>query len=195
MLISGSERFGVDDLHALSDQVGRAWLSAADLDWSVPAGSLEWSCTATADHAVDCVYAPAFFLASRRTDRYPGAGSDLTLGGAATPDRLVESLGIATRLLVALVNDTDPEVRSIIFQRPAPLLGAPHDFPPRAAMELILHAHDVCSGLGVPFEPPAALCGRLREHTRRWPMWSLAWNGLGQTDDPWADLLRGSGRQ
>ena len=31
-------------------------------------------------------------------------------------------------------------------------------------MELILHAHDVCSGLGVKFEPDLYLCRRLREH-------------------------------
>jgi hypothetical protein len=72
--------------------------------------------------------------------------------------------------------------------------GAPRDFPPRAATELILHAHDVCVGLGVPFEPPAPLCERLREHTRPWPMWTIAWHGLGATGDPWGDLLAGSGR-
>jgi hypothetical protein len=62
-------------------------------------------------------------------------------------------------------------------------------------MELILHAHDVCTGLQVPFEPPADLCCRLREHTRPWPMWTVAWNGLARTNDAWADLLTSSGRQ
>ena len=90
MLRSGDERFTVDDLYALSDQVASAWTSAADRDWSAAAGSLEWSCTRTADHAVDCVYAPAFFLASRMTDDYPAIGLDLTLGAEATPVRLVE---------------------------------------------------------------------------------------------------------
>jgi len=63
---SGDERFGVEDLHALSELVSETWTSAADRDWSGPAGTLEWLCIRTADHAVDCVYAPAFFLASRR---------------------------------------------------------------------------------------------------------------------------------
>ena len=39
------------------------------------------------------------------------------------------------------------------------------------------------------------LCRRLREHTRPWPMWTLSWHGLVETDDPWLDLLAGSGRQ
>jgi hypothetical protein len=148
----------------------------------------------TADHAVDCVYAPAFFLASRRVDAYPEVGLDLTLGRRGSPARLVESLHVATTLLAAVVNDADPDVRAIIFRRPEVLTGEPRDFAPRAVTELILHTHDVCVGLGVPFEPPAELCYRLREHTRPWPMWTVAWNGLGRTDDPWHDLLTGSGR-
>ncbi len=122
--------------------VATTWTGAADRDWSAPAGTVDWSCTATADHAVDCVYAPAFFLASRRTDSYPAAGGDLTMGQEATPERLVESLEIATRLLVAVVHDTPGEVRAVIFRRPL-LLGAPDDFLPRVALELALHAHDV----------------------------------------------------
>jgi hypothetical protein len=194
-LRSGEERFTTDDLLALSDQVGAIWTSAADRDWSVPAGNLEWTCTTTADHAVDCVYAPAFFLASRRLDDYPSAGADLTLGPDADPARLVESLAIATRLLAAVVRDADRDVRAAIFRYPELLAGAPGDFVPRGAVELMLHAHDVCQGLQVAFEPPADSCYRLREHTRPWPMWANAWSGLGRSDDPWNDLLKATGRQ
>ncbi|HEY3483778.1 MAG TPA: hypothetical protein VGK49_00280, partial [Ilumatobacteraceae bacterium] len=70
-LVSGSERFTTGDMHELSELIADTWTGAAHLDWSVPAGTVEWSCAQTADHAVDCVYAPAFFLASRRTDDYP----------------------------------------------------------------------------------------------------------------------------
>jgi len=192
-VVSGTPTFTGRDLEALAEQVAIAWTSAAEADWSVAAGTLEWTCTATADHAVDCVYAPAFFLASRRTDRYPEVGLDLTLASRATPALLVESLEIATRMLVSLVDSTPHDVRAILFQRPSAVTGTPRDFVPRAALELMLHAHDVCSGLAVPFEPARDLCIRLREHTRPWPVWSM-WYGLDTTDDPWADLLRGSGR-
>lgn len=193
-LPQGKERFTVADLYELSELVATAWTSAADRDWSVPAGTVEWPCTATADHAVDCVYAPAFFLASRRQDAYPDAGGDLTMGDDADPARLVESLQIATRILAAVVHDAAPDVRAVIFRRPEALTAPPHDFPSRAAMELILHAHDVCVGLGVPFEPPSGLCDRLREHTRPWPMWDTWSAALGSSDDPWGDLLAASGR-
>ncbi len=187
--------FTVADLDALSDAVAAAWWCARDRDWSVRAGTLDWSCLATADHAVDCVYAPALFLASRKQDGYPDVGVDLTLGDRARPSRLVESLRIATRLLVGVVNDAAPDVRAVIFRRPALTTAPPRDFPPRGALELLLHAHDVCAGLAVAFEPSPELCGRLREHTRDWPMWSRVWQGLGTSDDPFGDLLAASGRR
>ena len=191
---SGEPRFRAEELDELSELVSQAWTDAGALDWTVPAAGLDWSCLYTADHAVDCVYAPAFFLASRRTDGYPDVGADLMLGAGATPERLVASLQIATRLLVGVVRDAAPDVRAVIFRFPQLELGEPGDFLPRAALELILHAHDVCAGLGVPFVPPTDLCLRLREHTRPWPLWTVAWHGLPDTDDPWHDLLRGSGR-
>lgn len=195
VLSAGSERFTATDLGELTASVAATWRAAADLDWSAQAGTVEWTCLRTADHAVDCVWAPVFFLASRRRDRYPDIGADMALGEGADPAQLVESLETATRVLSAVIRDTPPEVRSVIFRRPEILVGAPPDFAPRAAIELVLHAHDVCLGLGVEFEPAAELCHRLREHTRPWPMWTSAWPGLPQTADPWHDLLSGSGRQ
>ena len=103
---------------------------------------------------------------SRNVDAYPEVGGDLTLGPEANPAKLVQSLEMASRLLAVVVNDAEPDARAIIFRRPEPLTGVPADFVPRAATELILHAHDVGQGLGVPFEPPVGLCYRLREHTR-----------------------------
>jgi hypothetical protein len=193
-MTSDPDRFTVTDLRNLSELVGKIWLSAANEDWSVKAGTLEWSCLNTADHAVDCVYAPAFFLASRRTDSYPEVGLDLTLGARANPAMLVQSLEIATRLLAGVVNDAEPSEEAIIFRRPTVILAPPADFVPRGALELVLHAHDVCIGLGVAFEPPAELCQKLREHTRHWPLWTSTWSPLGNSIRPWHDLLLASGR-
>jgi hypothetical protein len=188
--------FSVDDLRALCAGVSHAWRLGVDADWSAPAGTLTWSCTDTANHAVDCVFAPAFFLASRKLDGYPDMGSgDFTAGREARPEQIIQTLEIATVILAAVVNDADPSVRAVLFRRPTIITAPPADFVPRGAMELILHAHDVCAGLGVPFEPPADLCRRLSAHTRAWPMWTVAWSGLPDTEDPWRDLLVGSGRR
>jgi hypothetical protein len=63
--------FSADDLAATSSVVLDAWAAGIDRDWTVPAGTLEWSCWRTAEHTVDCVFSYAFFLASRATDAYP----------------------------------------------------------------------------------------------------------------------------
>ncbi|MEA3056424.1 MAG: hypothetical protein QOD30_1856 [Actinomycetota bacterium] len=188
--------FTCDDLELLSESVAAAWTSGIDRDWSRPAGSVEWTCTKTADHAVDCVIAPAVFLASRRTDAYP-AGGGWSLGTDATPATLIEALHIVTHLHVALVSTTDPSVRAILWRRPSARVAPPADFPPRAGLELALHAHDVCAGLGVPFAPPPDVAANLRSHTREWPFWDGSvpgWSTLTDDADAWADLLRASGR-
>src|SRR5213082_1091938 len=92
------------DLEALTATVTAAWRSAAHADWSVPAGSLDWTCARTADHTVDTVLAAALFLASRKRDGYP-AGEPFTTGANATPAAFIEALEMATRVLVAVVND------------------------------------------------------------------------------------------
>ena len=77
--------FGRDDLELLTRIVVDAWTQGADRDWSVQAGTLEWTCTATADHAIDTVLAPAFFLAPRKLESYPGF-RQFTIGADASPE-------------------------------------------------------------------------------------------------------------
>ena len=106
-----------------------------------------------------------------------------------------EALEAETRILSALVGVAEPATRAVIWRYPDVGTGSPDDFAARGALEMILHAHDVCCGLGVEFDPPAGLCERLREHTRSWPHWSMpGWSALPTTDDAWSDLLEGSGR-
>ena len=155
---------------------------------------LEWTCSRTADHAIDTVLAPAFFLASRKRDDYPAYGV-FTPGPAAEPDVLAEALEAAARVLVGVVSTTDPAVRAVIWRRPTIATAPPEDFVPRGGLELILHADDVCCGLGVPFRPPEDLCDRLRVHTQTWPAWSSpGWAPMTMRGDAWADLQTASGR-
>lgn len=190
--VGDDDRFRREDLDELSAYVQERWLAGRSADWGAPAGTLAWTCSETADHTVDTVFAPAFFLASGRQDMYPDVGI-YSVGPDAGPEQYVEALAVATRVLGAVVADADDDERAIIWQWPEPTLAAPADFLPRGGLELILHGHDVCAGLGIEFRPPADVCRRVRHHTLDWPMW-LRWNGLAETDDPWADLLRGSGR-
>jgi hypothetical protein len=187
--------FSPGDLAALTEIVAGAWRLGADRDWSVPAGTLEWSCTQTADHAVDTLLAPAFNLASRLEDRGVGMHWGIfTMGPDATPQRLVEGLETASRILCSVVIAAEPGARACIRSRPTPQSAPAADFVPRGGVELILHAHDVCAGLRVRFEPPPDLVARLREHLRSWQSWWPAWGRLTSRDDAWGDLLEVSGR-
>jgi len=186
--------FSCEDLDTLTRTVADGWRSGAALDWSVPAGGLAWSCSATADHTIDTVLAPAFFLASRKQDDYP-AGAPFTIGPDGQPEQLIEALETASRVLSAVVGAAPRDVRAVIWRSPRVETRGPADFVPRGGLELLLHGHDVCTGLGVALDPPRDVCERLRVHTQDWPHWrSPGWTPLTMTGDPVTDLLRGSGR-
>jgi len=185
----GDDAFSPEDFSTLTRLVLDAWRSGLDRDWSVPAGTLEWSCWKTADHTVDCVFSYAFFLASRRLDTYPPFG-ELHALASATPGDIVEGLQAATTMLSAVIAAAAPDTRAVIGLVPHAQNGSPRDFAARGALEMILHAHDVCSGLGIPFAPPNDVCARLRDDAHEWPGQAR----LPATDDAWSDLLERSGR-
>jgi len=183
--------FAVDDFDAIGRLTLDAWGSAVDRDWSVPAGTLEWSCWRTADHTVDCVFSYAFMLATRRQHAYPNF-SEIHAPDGAPPQDLVDGLGGACELLRASIVAA-PAGTTAIFGYDGnlqPLVGDGGDFAARGAHELILHAHDVCTGLGVAFEPTSNACERLLDHTAGWPRVGA----VTRIADPWSDLLVRSGR-
>ncbi len=184
------EPFNDDDLQAISIRAIDAWQAGADGDWSVPAGTLEWTCLATAAHTVDCVWSYALFLASRKTDAYPHGFDELRALPDATPLDMVEHLRAVTNILHAVIFTASPKTRAVIWRRPEIATGGPNDFAARGAYELALHTHDIAQGLGVAFDPPEHLCRRLRDHTANWP----GRTPVEPTGDPWSDILEGSGR-
>ena len=181
--------FTVDDFDRLTAEVLAAWREGVDRDWSVPAGTLEWSCWQTADHTIDCVFSYALFLATRCQDDYPPFGELHTLPEATPADLIAGLLGVTT-LLSATIRVAGPDVQAVIFRHPEPTTAPAAQFAARGALEMVLHAHDVCLGLGVAFNPSRGLCQRLWDQTSRWPMMAQA----ASDDDPWSDLLERSGR-
>src|SRR3954451_18616705 len=186
--VTAAGPFSAGDFQALSRLVVDAWRAGLDRDWSVPAGTLEWSCLQTADHTVDCVFSYALFLASRREDAYPPFG-ELHALPQATPADIVNGLQAVSTMLWAVVATAEPDARAVILMRPHET-GGPDDFAARGALEMVLHAHDVCIGLGIAFRPPQDICERLRDHTRDWPQRAA----VEPTADAWGDLLERSGR-
>ena len=185
------------DLDEVAGLVASSWRSGVDRDWTAPAGTLSWSCAKTADHTVDAVLAVAIFLASRKQDGYPDWGwGEFSMGADPRPDDLVEALATVTRILSAVIVAAEPGASAVIWRRPRVEARPAAKSAARGALELILHGHDVCAGLGVEFEPPASLSRRLRDHTRDWPHWTgPGWSAPPATGDPWSDLLTGAGRR
>ena len=101
--------FTANDFRELSACVAAAWRAGSEADWSRRAGTLEWTCLETADHAVDAVFAPAFFLASGRRDAYPDMGGDFRVGPGARPMELVQRLEVAITVLDAVVSAAAPD--------------------------------------------------------------------------------------
>jgi hypothetical protein len=191
-----NDSFTAEDLRALGRIVADTWRAGLDRDWSVPAGTLDWSCWATADHVVDCVFSYALLLASRREDAYPPFDLLRALP-EATPADLVNGLEAVTTMLLAVIETADPAARAVLSSYPTVETGSPQDFAPRGAHEMIVHTHDICSGLDVPFDPPQDLCRRLRDHTSEWPdvvTFERPVEPRPTTDDAWSDLLERAGR-
>jgi hypothetical protein len=186
-----TDLFSVDDLYDVADCVADAWRGALDRDWSARAGVVDWSCAKAADHAVDTLLAPAFFLASRRTDAYPAGG--WSPGEDAAPAAFADGVEMCARILGGVVSSTPDDVRALLIRHDG-VIGRPADFAPRGGLELIIHARDVCTGLDVELDPPRDACEHLRRHVQHWPFWGGYWEPLTMDGDPWIDLLRASGR-
>jgi hypothetical protein len=195
--------FRREDLDEVAALVVAQWRAGLDRDWSVPAGTLEWSCARTADHTVDSVLAVAFFLASRKEDGYPEWGwGELTMGSDVAPAHLVDGLEAVCRVLSGVIATAPPGTRAALRRFPQVETGAPDDFAARGALELVLHGADVCAGLGLPLVPPADLARRLLDHVGDWlwvdgrssPPTVAPIGARARTDDPWSDLLEATGR-
>jgi hypothetical protein len=156
------------------------------LDWSVPAGPLEWSCWQTVDHVIGCVFSYAFQLASRAQNGFLPF-QELHAMPAAQPSELVTGLRGITELFSGLLGSVpgDAEASDGVFMLDV------DDWAARAAYEMLLHTHDVVVGLGARFDPPSPMCAWVIASPKLW----MLDRGIATTKtNPWEALLVGSGR-
>ncbi|MCU7722610.1 maleylpyruvate isomerase N-terminal domain-containing protein [Actinoplanes sp. KI2] len=119
-------------------------------DWSVPAGTLQWTCRETLAHIAHDLLAYAAQLAGRSADAY--LPLDLTVRDSGT---VAEVLTIATacgRLLALALRAAGPGERAWHF--------GPSDAGGFAALgvaEILVHTYDIGQGLRVSWRPPADL--------------------------------------
>ncbi|MFJ2259747.1 GNAT family N-acetyltransferase [Streptomyces sp. NPDC087844] len=154
-----------------------------DRDWDVRAGRLEWSCRRTAEHIASALMLYAGQLAGRPADRY--VPFDITFDECESPEDVLQVVEAIGALLVATVRTTPREVRAY---HSYPFRSANREgFAAMGVAEVLLHTHDVAEGLGIAYEPPAALCAdvltRIFPHVRPEP-----------GPDHWRTLLWATGR-
>lgn len=135
---------------------------AVEVDWSVPAGTLEWTCWATAEHLGQVFAHYGSQLAIRARTRYVRWAARVQQPDAPPAGALdfVEGIG---RMFAMVVRGSAPDVR--IFH---PYGRAdPEGMAGGACIEALIHGYDIASGLGLRFDPPIALCDGIL--ARMWP--------------------------
>ncbi|MFD4970855.1 GNAT family N-acetyltransferase [Streptomyces sp. NPDC058424] len=160
--------------------------TATDRDWDgVMAGRLEWSCRRTAEHIAGDLIAYAGQLAGRAQSAY--VPFEITLDEGTKNTDALDVIETTGALLAAAVRTTPPEVRAF---HPYPFRSANREgFAAMGVAEVLLHTHDIATGLHLVYEPPAELCEdvltRLFPHVRPgsapWP--TLLW-ATGRGDLP-----------
>ena len=147
-------------------------------DWSLNAGDLEWTCRQTLDHSVHAVLWYAANLATLSTEprqhvRYGDPNGPIA--------RLLDALVSGGHILARVAEATPPGGVGYHGDGMADATG----FLAMGCDEVLVHANDICLGLGVEFRPPDDVCERLVPRLFPW---------APECDDPWARLLWCNGR-
>ncbi|MFB6959137.1 GNAT family N-acetyltransferase [Streptomyces sp. NPDC056309] len=156
--------------------------TATDRDWDgVRAGRLEWSCRRTAEHIAGDLIAYAGQLAGRAQSAY--VPFEITLDEGTKNADVLDVIETTGALLAAAVRTAPREVRAF---HPYPFRCANREgFAAMGVAEVLLHTHDIATGLHLAHEPPAELCEdvltRLFPHVR-------------PDSAPWPTLLWATGR-
>jgi RimJ/RimL family protein N-acetyltransferase len=127
---------------------------AVDRDWTeVKAAGLEWSCHETAVHVADDLIAYAANLAGRAKDAW--VPFELRLDEGTDNAGVLHVLETTGALLAAAVRTAPREARGF---HPYPFRSANREgFAAMGIAEVLAHTHDMAGGLGLAYEPPAAL--------------------------------------
>src|SRR5688500_5683379 len=95
------------DVTEAATEMARTLAPHEAADWSVPAGTLDWSCRATAAHLAHDLLAYAGQLASGADDAY--LPCDLTVRDDASPREVLRVAAASARLLALTVDAAGPD--------------------------------------------------------------------------------------
>ncbi|MFD4600189.1 GNAT family N-acetyltransferase [Streptomyces sp. NPDC058464] len=159
---------------ALRPAVARNWTE-------VTAGGLDWNVHETAVHVADDLVAYAANLAGRAQDAY--VPFELKLDDGTDNSGLLHVIETTGGLLAATVRTTPRTVRAF---HPYPFRSADRvGFAGMGIAEVLLHTHDMTTGLGLPYRPAEELAESVLTHL---------FPHVQPGPTPWRTLLWATGR-
>ncbi|MCC7075689.1 MAG: hypothetical protein IT198_01050 [Acidimicrobiia bacterium] len=148
----------------------------SDHDWSRPAGDLDWDCTRTLNHTIDCVEFYSAHLASAAEHlRWVRVGRNEKMG----PRDLLTDLRTKAHILAGVAT-ARPDTRAYHPRGYADAEG----FIGMACDEILLHTADIATGLDPSADPRPPDDLTLRLLRRLFP-----WTVEAAVSDPWSTLL------
>ncbi|MDG4810060.1 maleylpyruvate isomerase N-terminal domain-containing protein [Micromonospora sp. WMMD1120] len=138
------------DVRAAADEMTRVLHPHRERDWSVPAGTLTWSCWTTAAHVAHDLLAYAGQVTGGPDDAY--LPYDLRVSADASPARTLTVVRACAGLLAAAVDAAPPDARAWHW---GPC--DPGGFAAMGMAETLLHTHDITLGLDLRWQPPQHL--------------------------------------
>ena len=166
------------DVIAAVEAAYNALAPTVDNDWSVKAGTLEWSCRQTLEHlstGLSFYYSSLAISAAERIQRPQAMSDQLTIA-----DLLL--LLKANAMILARVVESSPS--SMRGFHPAGMAD-PSGFAAMGCDEILIHTADITAGLGVAFQPLADLSARVVARLFTWAPTDI---------DQWQTLLWANGR-
>ena len=186
-----NEIVGPEDVRAAATACREALSGLVDLDWSVRAGGLDWSCRHTLEHIpnTQISYASQLALAAKeRLPRASGGQDQLTVA------ELLLSVEVNAAVLEHVVRAAPASARAYHSAG----MADPSGFAAMGCDEMLIHTADIAGGFGVEFRPPEDLCRRVLARLFPWAttydgywdhlLWAngrIALPGMGHQDENW----------
>ncbi|MCH7713428.1 MAG: DinB family protein [Chloroflexi bacterium] len=182
---------GPEEVRAAAAACKKALSDLVDRDWSVRAGGLDWSCRQTLEHIPNTQIFYASQLATAAKDRLP-----LARGGQdkLTVAELLLTIEVNASVLEHVIRAAPESTRAF---HPAGMADA-SGFAAMGCDEILIHTADIAAGLGIDFNPPEDLCGRVLARlfpwaptdvghwdSLRWANGRISLPGSGPQDENW----------
>lgn len=168
------------DVEAVTSEMISTLGGRADLPWNAPAGPVEWSCRDTALHVADDLFTYASQLATETA--YDHVPYEISVAPDTGPNDVLRVVETGSALLASVLRTAHPGARGWHPNG----VSDPGGFAAMGVVEIVVHTHDIATGLGLDWTPPEDTCRAVLD--RLFP------DAPADAADPVATLLWATGR-